>query len=909
MMIPTADRAEILRTWQIFRQPGEVLELRIPKAGKFKTISGYFDDPKKLADAVIGLVDEPFPGIYFTVNPVRPELLARYTNRVERYAPTTTSDQDITALRWLPIDLDPVRPSGISSTDDEHEAAISKAREIRSWLISREWPEGAFVLADSGNGAHLSARIDFENAQDNVNLLRQCLQALDFVFSDEKVKVDTATYNPARIWKLPGTLTKKGDNTPERPHRMARLLQVPETPTMVTKELMQDLARLAPMPPAPVPGAGRPFDPKVYAESHGATVLRTKAWEGGEIAVLKTCPFNSDHNRGESWIGSWPDGRRAFRCPHNGCRGNDWIALKKLWGSPEKASLDQNAERLEELGREDRRRRAKQDGGGAGEEEQGAEELEATHKVLADLKDKLKADAGAAYEPEVFEALRVVYHNDPQEWARVKKILTHERIFREVVKKLKEEGEDEETPPIESPFIELDNGRLAEMVVQDGRAKFAVYDPSTGEVKYVPALEVNGSRIVPPASDEIFLKGYVTLPSMVEEYGDELSLYDEIKTFVHKYLEVSEDYESIACFYPMLTWVHDVMSVIAYLRAKGDWGVGKSRFLEVFNALCYRSIATTGAMSEAPIFRIMDRWKGTMIMDEGDLGKSRDAAAAMEKILNCGFERNKPIIRCNPNRPEEVNCFDPFGPKILATRYEFRDKALESRCFTEIMKEARRTDVPIELPPSFYEEALHLRNKLLMYRFKNRVKIKERSERGEISLDTNGLPKRIQQAARPISVVLADHPDLLAKLKAFLEVKARGLVAEASETVEGYLVRVLADMEMMDSDDKEKLVWDTGYGSLIELIKTASGNHKLTVAGVKNRGNSLGFKTEKSMIQGEQKRRITCEISVFENLKKRYIPDWTMDDLDDDVGPVKEKRAEISPDKSEPPLSSLSGGV
>lgn len=119
------DRSEILRTWQTFRRSGEVLELRVPEAGRYKTISGYFDDSKKLADAVVGLVDETFPGIYFCVNPVKSELLARYANRIQRYAKNTTTDSDIIALHWLPVDLDAIRPAGISAKDDEHDAAIS----------------------------------------------------------------------------------------------------------------------------------------------------------------------------------------------------------------------------------------------------------------------------------------------------------------------------------------------------------------------------------------------------------------------------------------------------------------------------------------------------------------------------------------------------------------------------------------------------------------------------------------------------------------------------------------------------------------------------------------------------------------------------------------------------------------
>jgi hypothetical protein len=248
MAVPQFDREEILRTWHVFRQPGEVLEVRVPKAGRYRTISGYFDNAERMADAVVGLTGEPFAGIYFTLNPVKQDLLARAANRCVKYAETTTSDKDIIALHWLPIDLDAKRPPGISSTDPEHEAAINKAREIRSWLIDEQgWPAGAFYLADSGNGAHLVVRIDLRNDDDNKNLVKNCINALDSKFSDHMVHVDVTTFNPARIWKLYGTLAKKGDNTPQRPHRLARLLEVSEpgeAASTVTRDKLEALAKL-----------------------------------------------------------------------------------------------------------------------------------------------------------------------------------------------------------------------------------------------------------------------------------------------------------------------------------------------------------------------------------------------------------------------------------------------------------------------------------------------------------------------------------------------------------------------------------------------------------------------------------------------------------------------------------------
>lgn len=352
------DRSEILRTWQVFRQPDELLEMRIPAAGRFKTISGYFNEPGALADGVIGLTDEDFAGFYFTINPVKPDLLARAANRYVKYAKTTTSDVDIVALCWLPIDLDPKRPAGISATDAEHDAAIAKAHEARRWLIDElGWPANAFVLADSGNGSHLPVKIDLPNTPESVALIKRCLGALDSRFSNEAVHVDTATYNPARIWKLYGTMARKGDRTSERPHRMAKILEAPAELVTVSKQQLEALAAMIPKAEAKTDKGkanSSGFDPKQYAEAHGAHVLRVDTWvdkEGGkwELAILEECPFDSSHNRGEARIGVRQDGKRTFRCFHDSCQGKDWQALKDLWEPGRRSGAQGFVLKLEDL--------------------------------------------------------------------------------------------------------------------------------------------------------------------------------------------------------------------------------------------------------------------------------------------------------------------------------------------------------------------------------------------------------------------------------------------------------------------------------------------------------------------------------------------------------------------------------
>src|SRR5262249_45376135 len=167
--------------------------------GKKRTDSGYFDDLEKLAKAAVSY-DGHAEGIYFTINPVNPALTARANNRVKEYAEHTTSDHDILRRINLPIDFDPVRPAGISSTEQERQAALVRAWACRLWLKTQGWPDPVF--ASSGNGAHLIYPIDLPSEAESADLVKACLSALSHLFSDNFVKVDTSTGNASRIFKL-----------------------------------------------------------------------------------------------------------------------------------------------------------------------------------------------------------------------------------------------------------------------------------------------------------------------------------------------------------------------------------------------------------------------------------------------------------------------------------------------------------------------------------------------------------------------------------------------------------------------------------------------------------------------------------------------------------------------------------
>jgi hypothetical protein len=61
--------------------------------------------------------------------------------------------------------------------------------------------------------------------------------------------------------------------------------------------------------------------------------------------------------------------------------------------------------------------------------------------------------------------------------------------------------------------------------------------------------------------------------------------------------------------------------------------------------------------------------------------------------------------------------YQVYGPKLVATRGFFEDKALESRYLTEEMGTRPLGEhIPLNLTDQYKEEARRLRNQLLMFR-------------------------------------------------------------------------------------------------------------------------------------------------------------------------------------------------
>ncbi|MDO9326881.1 MAG: hypothetical protein Q7T80_18180, partial [Methanoregula sp.] len=363
-MTGTAPDFPVASVIELLAGPGQVVECRA--LAENATHSGYFTDYAALAQFAGALDTDPaVHGTYVTLNRVNPSLLSRRANRIKMRltrTDTTTSDTEITRRRWFPVDIDPVRPGGVSSSDGEHEVAFAMAERVALWLGNLGFPEP--VRADSGNGAHLLYRIDLPNDAASLALVKRGLLVLDAIFSNESATVDKANSNAGRIWKLYGTIARKGDNTAERPHRRSRVISVPERLEVVSGELLENLGMALPadtsspeVSPMEVRGVKGGVNLPDWLRNHTIPVKSEKPFQGGRIYLLASCPFSSAHTDGAYAI-QFENGAIHAGCHHASCGGGKqrWQELRERYETQEER-LAQQELRLQDGKRE--RARAK----------------------------------------------------------------------------------------------------------------------------------------------------------------------------------------------------------------------------------------------------------------------------------------------------------------------------------------------------------------------------------------------------------------------------------------------------------------------------------------------------------------------------------------------------------------------
>lgn len=342
----------------------------------------------------------------------------------------------------------------------------------------------------------------------------------------------------------------------------------------------------------------------------------------------------------------------------------------------------------------------------------------------------------------------------------------------------------------------LKDGSIVETLYQRDSSKTVFVIWKDGNWKIESELKVNeAEKFIPySATNNLLVNEVVLFPSLPEEYETEQTLLLEIRRYLHHYVDLSPLFEKIASYYVMLSWVYDGFNELPYLRVKGEPGSGKTRFLQVVGSIAYKPIFASGASSISPLFRILEAVRGTLIIDESDFRIS-DEKAQMVKILNNGNVKGFPVLRSEVSPlTKEFNprAYHVFGPKIIASRGNFQDRALESRFISEEMGQSRlREDIPINLPDRYKEEALHIRNKLLLFRFRNLHKRMPSQDLVDRSIEA-----RLNQVFVPLLSIIEDE-NTRKEIQELARSYNQQNIAERGLDMEAQLLEVIRDLSQM----------------------------------------------------------------------------------------------------------------
>lgn len=343
----------------ILHPDGKPFEVRLIDVGNNKSqllgnkwisgsVTGYYDNIELATQAIISAEKEVFPRIIaVSLNSCPPDLLARANNRFSPGCPAL-KNSDIVEMDNMLIDFDTVRPSGVSATNEEKALAFQQVQLFYSDMVSSGMPQP--LICDSGNGYHAIIKVQGLNSLDGTKIIKETTNIIANNYSTEAVKVDTTVASPAHLVRVMGTMNRKGDSMPDRPHRRSFIIQVPDVVSPVPKERLVAIiehhqcqkaaeSNATKYPSSVSLGNQRAkFNLAKYLAHYGIAVTEVKQHGSSTLYVLEKCLFDPSHGKNEACIVQREDGTSLYQCFHNSCRSYRWSDAKRIIGGNDSLS-------------------------------------------------------------------------------------------------------------------------------------------------------------------------------------------------------------------------------------------------------------------------------------------------------------------------------------------------------------------------------------------------------------------------------------------------------------------------------------------------------------------------------------------------------------------------------------------
>ena len=298
------DLADVQKAHQILHAPGQQVEIRVLIKDGYSML-GRFDNVAKMFEWLLAADHDPnVTAIWWTIQELSPE--SAPNNLERRYG---SKNESMARRRWIFVDVDRAKKKDAPASNDrpasgEELAALeSRFQVVLGWL--EEHGITPSLTAMSGNGYHLFVPVDnWPNDAEHENLAKAFIRTLNTKFSDEKVNIDVATAHAGRLAKVPGTVSRKGDETSERPYRVSHVVNAseaaPHTAGQIRILVEAEGVVIKPAKPKKKRGGLDPeFDIEQFAEWCDVTVEADFEKNGMTYYAVDPCPMAGHTHRGQ----------------------------------------------------------------------------------------------------------------------------------------------------------------------------------------------------------------------------------------------------------------------------------------------------------------------------------------------------------------------------------------------------------------------------------------------------------------------------------------------------------------------------------------------------------------------------------------------------------------------------------
>jgi hypothetical protein len=192
---------------------------------------------------------------------------------------------------------------------------------------------------------------------------------------------------------------------------------------------------------------------------------------------------------------------------------------------------------------------------------------------------------------------------------------------------------------------------------------------------------------------------------------DGAQLADEVQELFKRYVIADSEYHLAMTLWVIASYVFDAFRIFPKLCLfSPEKRCGKTTALSIVGALCHRTLMSSN-ISAAVIFRAVQAWKPTLVIDEGDTFLHGDSE--LRGIINCGHTKNAAFVwrieeKSGQYAPVRFSVWSPMAIAMIKSPPEtIRDRSVLISLRRKLPQEQTQ-----KFPYDFESDCFDLRRKL-----------------------------------------------------------------------------------------------------------------------------------------------------------------------------------------------------